>query len=155
MRETDLIRPTPTATCSGATYQIKPTDTFRSISQAQSISTDHLLSSNGLSYNVTSFPKSGSLCISNKCKTYVLAKDDTCTSVANKASISTVRLRSWNPNINELCRYSILVPQVDDAYQQTVTSLDLLAIRSALAIRSEIFPCQIIPWRHLLKHQRA
>ncbi|KAF5850093.1 hypothetical protein GGP41_002292 [Bipolaris sorokiniana] len=98
-----LSTPTPTATCSGTTYVIQPTDTYRSVSQKQSVSTDHLLSSNGLPYNMTSFPNSGSLCISNRCKTYVLAQNDTCTSVAAKASISTVRLRAWNANINELC----------------------------------------------------
>lgn len=103
-RKADLDRPTPTATCSGTTYVIQPTDTYRSVSQKQSVSTDHLLSSNGLPYNMTSFPNSGSLCISNRCKTYVLAQNDTCTSVAAKASISTVRLRAWNANINELCR---------------------------------------------------
>jgi hypothetical protein len=98
--------PLPSATCSGTTYIIQPTDTFKSVPQSQSVSTEQLLNSNGLPYNATLFPKSGGLCISNKCTTYVLAQGDTCTSIASKASISPVRFIAWNANINQLCRYA-------------------------------------------------
>ncbi|KAJ5024029.1 hypothetical protein J3E73DRAFT_259043 [Bipolaris maydis] len=93
----------PTATCSGTTYIIQPTDTFKSVPLAQSVSTEQLLNSNGLPYNTTLFPKSGELCISNKCKTHVLAEGDTCDSIAKKASISPVQFKAWNANVNQLC----------------------------------------------------
>ncbi|KAJ8110046.1 hypothetical protein OPT61_g7001 [Boeremia exigua] len=93
----------PTATCSGTTYIIKPTDTFKSVPLAESVSTEQLLNSNGLPYNATLFPKSGELCISNKCKTHVLAEGDTCDSIAKKASISPVQFKAWNANVNQLC----------------------------------------------------
>jgi LysM repeat protein len=99
-----MISSLPTVTCSGTTYTIKPTDTFKSVPIAQSVSTEELLNSNGLPYNATLFPKSGELCISNKCKTHVLAEGDTCDSIAKKASISPVQFKAWNTNINQLCR---------------------------------------------------
>ncbi|OAL51442.1 hypothetical protein IQ07DRAFT_566073 [Pyrenochaeta sp. DS3sAY3a] len=98
-----ISSPLPSATCTGTTYTIQPADTFKSVPKAESVSTEQLLNSNGLPYNATLFPTSGTLCISNKCKTYVLSEGDTCTSIAKSASISPVQFLSWNVNINQLC----------------------------------------------------
>ncbi|KAF7184685.1 hypothetical protein CNMCM7691_006047 [Aspergillus felis] len=100
-----ISTPTPTATgCTGTTYAIQPTDDFYSIPKAQSVGTDQLLRSNGLSYVQDKFPTTGTLCIENKCQTHVLAPNDTCASIAAAAGIWQVQLLTWNPNINPFCR---------------------------------------------------
>ncbi|OCL10882.1 carbohydrate-binding module family 50 protein [Glonium stellatum] len=92
-----------TRTCSGTSYTIKPTDDFYSVPRSQSLSTEQLLNSNGLPYNATQFPKSGSLCIEQKCSTHVLKLNDTCQAIASAANITTVQLMAWNVNINDFC----------------------------------------------------
>ena len=86
-------------------YSIKPTDDFYSIPKSQSVGTDQLLRSNGLSYVQDKFPTTGTLCIENKCQTHVLAPNDTCASIAAAAGIWQVQLLTWNPNINPFCRF--------------------------------------------------
>lgn len=86
-------------------YSIKPTDDFYSIPKSQSVGTDQLLRSNGLSYVQDKFPTTGTLCIENKCQTHVLAPNDTCASIAAAADIWQVQLLTWNPNINPFCRF--------------------------------------------------
>ncbi|KAF3483528.1 uncharacterized protein GIQ15_02852 [Arthroderma uncinatum] len=92
-----------TRTCTGTSYEVKATDDFYSVPKSQSVSTELLLHNNGLSYIKADFPKSGSLCIENKCKIHILAEDETCSSIAAAANISTVQLRAWNININSFC----------------------------------------------------
>ncbi|BAE54678.1 unnamed protein product [Aspergillus oryzae RIB40] len=103
---TSLLISTPTPTATGSTgtmYSIKPTDDFYSIPKSQSVGTDQLLRSNGLSYVQDKFPTTGTLCIENKCQTHVLAPNDTCASIAAAADIWQVQLLTWNPNINPFC----------------------------------------------------
>ena len=58
---------------------------------------------NDLPSRCNKFPKSGSLCIKNKCDVYTVKNGDTCSSVASAHNISTVQLRAYNPWINTGC----------------------------------------------------
>lgn len=103
-----------TKTCSGKSYILQPTDTFYSLPNSEHIATDQLLSSNGLSYNVTDFPKSGSLCIENTCATHIVKANETCVSIAESASVTYSQLMSWNININGVCS------NLNDMINQTI-----------------------------------
>ncbi|KAF1360095.1 hypothetical protein EJ07DRAFT_10620, partial [Lizonia empirigonia] len=97
----------PTSTspteCSGKIYSIKAGDTCRSISEAQGMGTSWLLANNNLAPFCAKFPKSGDLCISNTCKTYVVQANDTCLDIAKSNRLSQVQLYTWNPVLGYLC----------------------------------------------------
>lgn len=95
--------PTPTSTCKGTTYHIKSEDTCNSISLSQGVATWQLLMDNNLPAYCAKFPKTGTLCIKNKCKVYTVKEGDTCSSVSAAHEISTVQLRAYNPWIDAGC----------------------------------------------------
>lgn len=81
-------QPEPTeSVCSGTTYQIKGRDDCYSISKAQSVGTTWMLSENYLGADCSEFPTSGSLCITNTCKTVTVASNTTCETIAKAANI--------------------------------------------------------------------
>ncbi|KAJ6785997.1 hypothetical protein PWT90_07633 [Aphanocladium album] len=97
-------QPEPTqATCSGTTYQIKSSDDCYSISKAQSVGTAWMLSDNQLGAYCHDFPTSGSLCITNTCKTATVTVNTTCSAIASAANITETQLLAWNPVINPVC----------------------------------------------------
>ncbi|TQV92641.1 Peptidoglycan-binding Lysin subgroup [Cordyceps javanica] len=97
-------QPEPTqATCSGTTYQIQASDDCYSISKAQSVGTAWMLSDNNLGAYCSDFPTSGSLCITNTCKTVTVAANTTCSAIAAAANITEPQLLAWNPVINPVC----------------------------------------------------
>ncbi|KAF2223855.1 hypothetical protein BDZ85DRAFT_236355 [Elsinoe ampelina] len=99
----EIIYTSPTATprCDSR-YTIQAGDTPLSVSQSQSVGTHDLLTANGLSTNST-FPTSGTLCIRNRCQTYVVSSGDTCRSIATSQKLALAELYSWNPSINGIC----------------------------------------------------
>ena len=83
--------------CAGTTYNIKPADDCYSISTSQRIGTGWLLTDNNLQAYCADFPKSGSLCLVNRCDVYTLRQNDTCSMVAANHSITETQLKAWNP----------------------------------------------------------
>lgn len=81
----------------------KAGDTIYSVSESQTIATDTLLNSNGLSYDEGTIPTGTSLCIASTCEVHVLKNNETCDGIASNAGISSTQLQSWNTNINPLC----------------------------------------------------
>lgn len=100
-------RASPTSTspteCSGKIYSIKAGDTCRSISEAQGMGTSWLLANNNLAPFCAKFPKSGDLCISNTCKTYVVQANDTCLDIAKSNRLSQVQLYTCKSLLPYLC----------------------------------------------------
>ena len=92
-----------TATCKGKTYQIQPADDCHSISQAQKIATNWLLTDNLLPAYCANFPKNGSLCIVNTCATYTVQANETCSSIAASQNVTVAQLKSWNPVLDLSC----------------------------------------------------
>ena len=95
----------PTAqACSGAQYTINSGNTCNSISSSQGISTIDLLAANNLA-SCVSLPKSGSLCIpsASKCTVYTVQQNDTCASVANAHTLTSVQVVTWNPILSKDC----------------------------------------------------
>lgn len=97
-------QPEPTeSACDGTTYQIKGSDDCYSISKAQSVGTAWMLSDNHLTAYCYEFPTSGSLCITNTCKTVTVEVNTTCKAIATAAKITEPQLLAWNPVINPVC----------------------------------------------------
>jgi len=97
-------RPEPTeSVCNGAMYQIQDGDDCYSISKAQSVGTAWMLSDNHLGAYCYEFPTSGSLCITNTCKTITVAVNTTCTTIATVANITEPQVLAWNPVISPVC----------------------------------------------------
>ncbi|KAH7009822.1 LysM domain-containing protein, partial [Ilyonectria destructans] len=97
-------QPEPTeSVCNGAMYQIQGGDDCYSISKAQSVGTAWMLSDNHLGAYCYEFPTSGSLCITNTCKTVTVAVNTTCKAIATAANITEPQLLAWNPVINPVC----------------------------------------------------
>ncbi|KAH6629732.1 LysM domain-containing protein [Boeremia exigua] len=102
----DYFTSQPEATesvCDGTMYQIQGGDDCYSISEAQSVGTAWMLSDNHLSAYCYEFPTSGSLCITNTCKTVTVAVNTTCNAIATAAEITEPQLLAWNPVINPVC----------------------------------------------------
>uniref|UniRef100_L2FME9 LysM domain-containing protein n=1 Tax=Colletotrichum fructicola (strain Nara gc5) TaxID=1213859 RepID=L2FME9_COLFN len=96
--------PQPTeSVCDGTMYQIQGGDDCYSISKAQSVGTAWMLSDNHLGAYCFEFPTSGSLCITNTCKTVTVAVNTTCSAIAAAANITEPQLMAWNPVINPVC----------------------------------------------------
>ncbi|KAF1927817.1 carbohydrate-binding module family 50 protein [Didymella exigua CBS 183.55] len=98
-------QPEPTdSVCDGTMYQIQGGDDCYGISEAQSVGTAWLLSDNHLGAYCNEFPTSGSLCITNTCKTVTVAVNTTCNAIATTtAGITEPQLLAWNPVINPVC----------------------------------------------------
>lgn len=96
-----LISPTPSASptsfCAGTTYTIKPGDTCDSVSLGQGIGTEWLINDNDLFSFCRDFPKSGKLCLENKCTVHTVGEEETCKSIAKEYKITEAQLYAWNP----------------------------------------------------------
>ena len=92
-----------TPTCAGKTYQIQPADDCHSISLAQKIGTNWLLTDNSLPAYCANFPKNGSLCLVNTCDTYTVKANDTCPTIAASQNVTVAQLLSWNPVFGLSC----------------------------------------------------
>ncbi|OHF04584.1 LysM domain-containing protein [Colletotrichum orchidophilum] len=97
-------QPEPTeSVCDGTMYQIQGGDDCYSISKTQSVGTAWMLSDNHLGAYCYEFPTSGSLCITNTCKTVTVAVNTTCKAIVTAANITEPQLLAWNPVINPVC----------------------------------------------------
>ena len=92
-----------TPTCAGKTYQIQPGDDCHSISLAQRIGTNWLLTDNSLPAYCANFPTKGTLCIVNTCSTYTVRTNDTCKAIAASHNVTLAQLLSWNPIFGLSC----------------------------------------------------
>ncbi|MCJ1250760.1 hypothetical protein MMC30_007988 [Trapelia coarctata] len=92
-----------TPTCAGKTYQIQPRDDCHSISLAQKIATNWLLTDNSLPAYCDNFPQTGSLCLINTCSTYTVQTNDTCSTIAALQNVTLAQLLSWNPVFGISC----------------------------------------------------
>ncbi|CAI4218948.1 unnamed protein product [Parascedosporium putredinis] len=93
----------PTSSCAGTTYTIKPGDTCDSVSLDQGIGTEWLINDNDLFSFCRDFPKSGKLCLENKCTVHTVGEEETCKSIAKEYKITEAQLYAWNPSINAGC----------------------------------------------------
>lgn len=90
-------------TCAGASYTVAASDTCQSISKAQGVGTDLLISRNHLDYNCTSLTAGSSLCLQDKCTVHTLGTNETCDDVLRGQRFSMVQLLAWNPTIHLNC----------------------------------------------------
>lgn len=92
-------------TCStDRTYVIKEDDSCNSIAESQGVSTESLISINGLDMGCDSMPSVGTiLCLPPACKIRELAIDDTCDSIIAAENITLSQFLAWNPVISPGC----------------------------------------------------
>ncbi|KHN93945.1 LysM domain-containing protein [Metarhizium album ARSEF 1941] len=98
--------PWPAPSCaSGRTYVIKKDDDgCNAIAGAQNVSTEALISVNGLDVDCNSMPAVGaSLCLPASCSIYQVQPDDSCADIAAAANITIGQLLAWNPVISPGC----------------------------------------------------
>ena len=96
--------PTNTSTtCNGKRYTLQPGDGCHSVSRSQGIGTAWMLMDNHLSAYCAKFPRNGTLCLQNTCKTTTVLQDDTCSALARRNHISVAQLLAWNPVLNRGC----------------------------------------------------
>jgi hypothetical protein len=95
----------PSSSCSGTTYTIKPGDTCQSIAMARGFSTTQLLEANHLTAYCREFPTSGTLCLpdSLKCKPYPPRLGESCNTIAAANEVAFAQIVSWNPEVGEYC----------------------------------------------------
>lgn len=109
-----IASPTATLTCT-LQYSVQASDTYLSVSESQNVATHDLVTANGLNYNLSDFPSTGSLlCIRNQCTVYLVQANDTCDSIATAGGISLAQLHAWNAQINGLCN------NLNDTVGQTI-----------------------------------
>lgn len=94
---------TPTPTCTGKTYVSKEGDTCKSISEAQSISTDRLVEINHMDYSCSSLTSGTEICIEKTCTVYTVQANQTCGDIVRGHSFGLVQLIGWNPTIHQNC----------------------------------------------------
>lgn len=114
------------AACVGPSYTISVSDTCKSISKSNGISTYALLRTNNLAAFCSSFPTAGtSICIStaDKCTTWTVKTGDTCAKVADANGLTWTQMVSWNEelglgcaNIADYVGYEICVSQPGGAW---------------------------------------
>ncbi|KAM3427181.1 hypothetical protein MY4824_009598 [Beauveria thailandica] len=97
--------PLPAPTCaSGKTYVTQESDSCNSIAAAQNVSTEALISVNGLDVACNPMPAVGtSLCLPLTCKTYQVQPDDSCAGITAAENITLGQLLVWNPIISPGC----------------------------------------------------
>ncbi|KAK5996644.1 LysM domain-containing protein [Cladobotryum mycophilum] len=95
----------PAPTCAtGKTYVTKADDSCNTIAEAQGVSTEALISLNGIDLDCKVMPAAGtSLCLPPPCATYQVQPSDNCTSIAAAANITLGQLLAWNPVISPRC----------------------------------------------------
>lgn len=99
---------TAAPTCTGTTYVSKQDDTCKSISKANSISTDRLIELNSLDYSCSSLSPGSALCIEDTCTVYTVQGNQTCQDIIKGQSFGLVQLIGWNPYISlPLSLYSL------------------------------------------------
>ncbi|GAB1317701.1 hypothetical protein MFIFM68171_07911 [Madurella fahalii] len=103
---------TATPTCTGTKYTVRTGDTCKSISKAQSMSTDRLIDVNYLEYNCTTLTVGQDLCIQDKCPLVTIQKNQTCQDLVAGKGFTTVQLQSWNPTLKAPCDRR-LTPNLD------------------------------------------
>ncbi|KAI0887789.1 uncharacterized protein GGS22DRAFT_154292 [Annulohypoxylon maeteangense] len=90
--------PNGTRSCSGTMVPVTKDTKCDDFARDNGISTEQLLSLNGLTSGCVGFPGDRkSLCVEGKCKTYTVKANDTCTTVIKSAGISAIQFLSWNP----------------------------------------------------------
>jgi LysM repeat protein len=92
-------------TCvTGRTYTILAEDTCNTISEAQEVATEALISMNGLDSACQSLPPVDTvICLPQACVIRELAYEDTCESITAAANITLGQLLAWNPVISAGC----------------------------------------------------
>ncbi len=132
---TDCSRPPPAPTnsssaCTGRSYTIKAGDTCQSISKAQQIGTNWLLTDNSLPAYCAGFPTSGLLCLNHTCPTYTVRANDTCNGIASTYNLTIAQFFTWNPvidvacsNLNKSLGHEICIGSPGPKYTAPTTSL--------------------------------
>ncbi|KAK6528315.1 hypothetical protein TWF281_009558 [Arthrobotrys megalospora] len=91
-------------TCiSGNKYTVKSGDTCHSIAGSQSVSEGTLRLINQIFPDCSNLIVGQSLCLPNKCSTYLFKNEDTCAAIAGTLGLQTATLIGYNPSINEAC----------------------------------------------------
>ncbi len=101
LRTTTQVVPVPT--CTGTNYTVTSSDTCQSISTANSIAIDRLISANGLDYNCTSLEAGMQLCLGASCALQTVQANQSCTDIIGTQKFNYVQLISWNPIIHSNC----------------------------------------------------
>ncbi|KAJ5356451.1 hypothetical protein N7517_011060 [Penicillium concentricum] len=96
-------------TCTEA-YTVQATDNCHSVALAHNVSTYNLLFSNDLDLYCENFATvvNSTLCVPQKCSTYVWKGQDSCDSVTRGLNgVTVAQFLSWNPIFDMLCRNSL------------------------------------------------
>ncbi|KAI2707493.1 hypothetical protein DTO013E5_8367 [Penicillium roqueforti] len=88
---------TATPTCTGHTYISIEGDTCKSISKANSVSTDQLIKVNKLDYSCSMLISGTPLCIQDTCTVFTVQQNQTCNDIIKAQSFGLVQLIGWNP----------------------------------------------------------
>lgn len=88
---------TAAPTCTGRTYVSKEGDTCKSISEANSVSTDRLVKVNKLDYSCSMLSPRTELCIQDTCTVHTVQGNETCQDIVKGHSFGLVQLIGWNP----------------------------------------------------------
>ncbi|KAK1771447.1 hypothetical protein QBC33DRAFT_591737 [Phialemonium atrogriseum] len=91
--------PTSTSTCVGDSVTVKAGDSCGSIAAAHSVSTYGLIALNNLDIYCNDITTRDTLCLPEKCLTYMLGYGDSCNDLAAAYNVSTMELTSWNSNL--------------------------------------------------------
>lgn len=86
--------------CVGTMVPVTADTRCDDFARINNISTEQLLSLNGLTSGCVGFPGGRTaLCVEGGCKTYTVRSNDNCTSIVKAAGITAVQFLSWNPMI--------------------------------------------------------
>ncbi|RDK37083.1 hypothetical protein M752DRAFT_310156 [Aspergillus phoenicis ATCC 13157] len=100
---TSATSTTATPTCTGHIYISKEGDTCKSISKANSVSTDQLIKVNKLDYSCSTLASGMPLCIQDTCTVFTVQQNQTCNDIVKGQSFGLVQLIGWNPTIHQNC----------------------------------------------------
>ncbi|PWY68696.1 hypothetical protein BO83DRAFT_400387 [Aspergillus eucalypticola CBS 122712] len=100
---TSATSTTATPTCTGHTYISKEGDTCKSISKANSVSTDQLIKVNKLDYSCSTLASGTTLFIQDTCTVFTVQQNQTCNDIVKGQLFGLVQLIGWNLIIHQTC----------------------------------------------------
>ncbi|KAJ6503717.1 hypothetical protein C8R45DRAFT_818200, partial [Mycena sanguinolenta] len=89
----------------GQNITVSTTSTCAAIAAQYSVSFYDVYSSNSLPQAGCDVAAGSKLCLPQACTTYTVVANDTCSSIATAANITTVQLQIYNPNVGSTCQF--------------------------------------------------
>jgi hypothetical protein len=93
-----------TPTCTGSYVSVPTGTACEDLAEANSISTDQLLTINELVGGCANWPgRLTTLCVHGTCELYLVQQNNTCAGFPGAHNITITQLLSWNPTIDSVC----------------------------------------------------